>query len=476
MLFNSVPFAIFLPLVFVLYWALNRWPLRWQNGFLVVASYLFYGWWDWRFLSLIAFSSLVDYVVGLRLARTETSRARNALLGVSLAVNLGLLGFFKYFDFFIDSFADLLGTVGLQASLPTLRVVLPVGISFYTFQTLSYTIDIYRRKLEPTADAVAFFAFVSFFPQLVAGPIERASNLLPQFLRRRRFDELAARDGLRQMLNGFLKKVVIADNLAPHVQAIFANHAQQDGATLLVGVVFFAFQIYCDFSGYSDIALGTARLFGFDLMRNFRYPYLARDIAEFWHRWHISLSSWFRDYVFIPLGGSRVPTRERIFNIMVTFTVSGLWHGANWTFVIWGALNGLYYIPLMLMGKGKHDRDVAQGRRLPRPGEAAAMLLTFAAVLLAWVFFRAPTPGDAVAYLGGMLTRPYLGADLGPYMPMLLACAGLWVVEYLQRDRQYALQIHAWPLPLRWTAYAAAVLVFLLFGNFGANEFIYFQF
>jgi D-alanyl-lipoteichoic acid acyltransferase DltB (MBOAT superfamily) len=419
---------------------------------------------------------VVDYVVGLRMWRSQHPGRRKALLLVSLGTNLGLLGFFKYFDFFVASFADLVGTFGLHASAPTLRVVLPVGISFYTFQTLSYTIDIYRGKLEPTRDAVAFFAFVSFFPQLVAGPIERATHLLPQFLRPRRFDELAARDGMRQILNGLLKKVVIADNLAPHVDHIFATHGQQDGATLLIGAVFFAFQIYCDFSGYSDIAIGTARLFGFELMRNFRFPYLARDIAEFWHRWHISLSTWFRDYVFIPLGGSRVSTARRIANVLITFTVSGLWHGANWTFVIWGALNGLYYLPSMLLGRAGQQEDVAEGRALPHPGEALAMLATFAATLVAWVFFRAPSLGDALAYLGGMVSRAGQPAALDPYLPMLLVCAALWVVEYVQRDRQYALQIHSWSLPLRWLSYATATLLFLVFGNFGTNEFIYFQF
>ncbi|MFO7652563.1 MAG: MBOAT family O-acyltransferase [Candidatus Krumholzibacteriia bacterium] len=477
MLFNSGAFALFLPLVFALYWTLSRAPLRMQNALLVVASYVFYGWWDWRFLSLIAFSSTVDYVVGLGLAGTADERRRRVLLLVSLATNLGLLGVFKYYDFFIESAAELLTGIGVQPNVSTLRIILPVGISFYTFQTLSYTIDIYRRKLEPTRDAVAFFAFVSFFPQLVAGPIERASNLLPQFLRPRRFDEDAARDGVRQMVNGFLKKVVVADNLAPHVDTIFGGAQTADGLTLWIGVFFFAIQIYCDFSGYSDIALGTARLFGFELMRNFRFPYFARDIAEFWRRWHISLSTWFRDYVFIPLGGSRASTSRRILNTMITFTVSGLWHGANWTFVIWGFLNGLYYVPLALIGRHRQNRgEPAEGRLIPSAAEAASMLLTFVATLVAWVFFRADSLRHALTYLGGMFGRGWEPSALQTYAPLLMMCGLLLGIEWLQRYRRYALDIGGLPLTVRWGIYQAAILVFLVFGSFREQAFIYFQF
>ena len=340
MLFNSLIFPIFLVAAFAIYWLLARAPLKVQNLFLIGASYLFYGWWDPRFLSLIFVSSLVDYVVGRVLAKETRPGRRKTLLTVSLLTNLGILGFFKYFNFFIDSFVELLALVGIEAHVTTLRIILPVGISFYTFQTLSYTIDIYRKKIDHTEDAIAFFAFVSFFPQLVAGPIERAASLLPQFLRKREFELDKAKDGMRQMLWGFFKKVVIADNVAGHVNTIFDGYHSYDGFTLFLGVFFFAIQIYCDFSGYSDIAIGVARLFGFSLMRNFAFPYFSRDIAEFWRRWHISLSTWFRDYVYIPLGGSRTATRARhIANIIITFTVSGLWHGANWTFVIWGFLN-----------------------------------------------------------------------------------------------------------------------------------------
>ncbi|MDP8287990.1 MAG: MBOAT family O-acyltransferase, partial [Candidatus Electryonea clarkiae] len=306
MLFNSFVFALFLPIVLTLYWGLQRKQIAWQNGFLLLISYIFYGWWDYRFLSLIFISSLVDYFTGLRLGREERPKQRKILLLISLTVNLGLLGFFKYYGFFVESFAEMISWFGFKPNISSLRVILPVGISFYTFQTLSYSIDIYRRKLEPTRDAISFFAFVSFFPQLVAGPIERAKNLLPQFFARRRFEMDNVKDGMRQMLWGFLKKTVIADNIAVHVDAIYNNHTAHDGFTLFIATFFFAIQIYCDFSGYSDIAIGVARLFGFKLMRNFAYPYFSRDIGEFWRRWHISLSSWFRDYVYIPLGGSRV--------------------------------------------------------------------------------------------------------------------------------------------------------------------------
>ncbi len=478
MLFNSLVFPVFLVGAFAVYWLLDRGPLKLQNLFLIVASYIFYGWWDPRFLSLIFISSLVDYVVGRRLAHEERSGHRKTLLGISLVTNLGILGFFKYFNFFIDSFVDLLALFGVQAHLTTLRIILPVGISFYTFQTLSYTIDIYRRKIEHTDDAVAFFAFVSFFPQLVAGPIERAASLLPQFLEKRRFDVEKAKDGLRQMLWGFFKKVVIADNVANHVNAIFNGYSGYDGATLLLGTFFFAIQIYCDFSGYSDIAIGVARLFGFSLMRNFAFPYFSRDIAEFWRRWHISLSTWFRDYVYIPLGGSRTASRARhIVNIIITFTVSGLWHGANWSFVIWGFLNGVYYIPLLLAKRQKRHTDtIAEGKLFPSLGEFGAMLGTFLLTLLAWVFFRAPSLGDAVGYLTRMASVPWAGTVNESHLLAVAYCLFLMAVEWVQRERQHALEIHRLPVAARWVIYQVLVLAFLVFGYFGSREFIYFQF
>ncbi|MBU1908629.1 MAG: MBOAT family protein, partial [Verrucomicrobia bacterium] len=347
MLFNSIDFAVFLPLVFLLYWFVFQRNLRLQNLFLVVVSYVFYGWWDWRFLFLIAFSTLVDYVVGRGLAGEERVGRRRLLVGISLAANLGLLGFFKYYNFFLDNFVAAFTFFGHPLQARSLNIILPVGISFYTFQTLSYTLDVYARRMKANRDPVAFWAYVSFFPQLVAGPIERATRLLPQFLVPRRFNESAAVDGLRQILWGFFKKLVIADTCAVHVNRIFQDCGAYSGSTLFLGVFLFAFQIYSDFSGYSDIAIGTARLFGFDLMRNFAFPYFSRDHAEFWRRWHISLSTWFRDYLYVPLGGSRGSLAQRVRNTFIIFLVSGFWHGANWTFLVWGALNALYFLPLM---------------------------------------------------------------------------------------------------------------------------------
>ena len=478
MLFNSLIFPVFLILVFVLYWLLQKGPLRLQNFLLVVASYVFYGWWDWRFLSLIFFSSVVDYTAGLLMERTTDDRRRKLLLGLSLTTNLGLLGFFKYYGFFVQSFIEMMATFGFQASATTLNIILPVGISFYTFQTLSYTIDIYRKEIPATKDVIAFFAFVSFFPQLVAGPIERAKNLLPQFTRKRVFDNDKARDGMRQMLWGFFKKVVVADNVAGYVNDIFGRYESCDGLTLLLGTFFFAIQIYCDFSGYSDIAIGTARLFGFSLMRNFAFPYFSRDIGEFWRRWHISLSTWFRDYVYIPLGGSRTETKARhLLNLIITFTVSGLWHGANWTYVFWGFLNGAYYLPLVVAKKHKRNSDtIAEGRWFPSLGEAGGMLATFGLTLLAWIFFRAPTITDAFAYIWRMFTHAFDGGQYGDFTAPLIYSFVLLAVEWIQRTRQHALEIPEWPLPVRWAVYQAIVIVFLIFGNFGSNEFIYFQF
>jgi D-alanyl-lipoteichoic acid acyltransferase DltB (MBOAT superfamily) len=359
MLFNSLDFAIFLPLVFVIYWFVLGKKLRLQNAFVLLASYVFYGWWDWRFLSLLVISTLVDYVVGRQMLIIKDGVKRKLLLILSLGVNLGMLGFFKYYNFFVESFTQAFTLFGQDLNPQTLKIILPVGISFYTFQTLSYSIDIYRRKLEPTRDFVAFSAFVSFFPQLVAGPIERASNLLPQFYTKRQFESSNAVDGLRQILWGLFKKMVIADRCAVFANEIFNNSADYSGFVLVLGAIFFAFQIYGDFSGYSDIAIGTARLFGFNLMQNFAFPYFSRDIAEFWRRWHISLSTWFRDYVYIPLGGSKGKAIIVLRNTLIVFVVSGFWHGANLTFIFWGLLNAIYFVPLLL---GKANRRHLGGK------------------------------------------------------------------------------------------------------------------
>ena len=405
MLFNSIDFAIFLPSVFILYWFVFNKNLKIQNSLIVLASYFFYGWWDWRFLSLIMFSTIIDYLVANKLKNEGNISQRKILLRISIIVNLGLLGFFKYYNFFLENFVGSFSFFGSNLKADNLNIILPVGISFYTFQTLSYTIDVYRRKLEPTKDFIAFSAFVSFFPQLVAGPIERASNLLPQFYTKRKFNDSKSIDGLRQILWGLFKKIVIADNCAIFVNDIFLNYSNYSGSTLILGAILFAFQIYGDFSGYSDIAIGTAKLFGFDLMINFKTPYFSRNIAEFWRRWHISLSTWFRDYVYIPLGGSKSKITITIRNIFIIFIVSGFWHGANWTYVFWGALNAIYFLPSFFLKKNrKYIYDDTKQYLIPKFKEVFNILATFSLTVFAWIFFRSATMRDAFAFVKGIFT------------------------------------------------------------------------
>jgi alginate O-acetyltransferase complex protein AlgI len=478
-LFNSFEFALFLLVVFTLYWAFFAKEKRRRNAFLLVASYTFYGFWDARFLLLIALSTIVDYNVARHLHKTDGPGRRRGLLAISLCVNLGLLGFFKYWNFFIDSWVDLWGAVGVDVSGPSLDLILPVGISFYTFQTLSYTIDIYRRRLEPAEDFVSFAAFLSFFPQLVAGPIERARNLLPQFQSVRTFDRDQAVDGLRQMLWGLGKKVVIADACAVHVNRIFADWESMPSSMLVLGAVLFAFQIYGDFSGYSDIAIGCARLFGFSLMRNFAYPYFSRDIAEFWRRWHISLSTWFRDYVYIPLGGSRtISELVKLRNIFVIFVVSGFWHGANWTFVVWGALNAAYYVPLSITGRNRRHGAKDEPTRLDAGlRDLHKVALTFALTCVAWVFFRAESVGDAVGYLRRIVVNDvWFRVPERAIVEALGLIALLVVVEWVQRRREHAFDLRGVPVWLRWPAYAVVLLASTNAILGGSSEFIYFQF
>ncbi|MCP4178038.1 MAG: MBOAT family protein [bacterium] len=480
MLFNSVDFAIFLPIVFILYWFVTNKYLRIQNLFLLIVSYFFYGWWDWRFLFLIAFSSLVDYFVGIGLGNTNNKKYRNALLLTSIIVNIGFLGFFKYFNFFTDNFVRAFEFIGQPITDPALlSIILPVGISFYTFQTLSYSIDVYNRKLEPTKDVIAFLAFVSFFPQLVAGPIERAKNLLPQFYYKRVFEYDKAVDGMRQILWGLFKKIVIADSCAIPANDIFANYTTYSGSTLVLGVLFFAIQIYCDFSGYSDIAIGTSRLFGINLMRNFAFPYFSRDIAEFWRRWHISLSTWFRDYVYFPLGGSRVGTLKCIRNIFVIFIVSGFWHGANWTFIAWGALNALFFLPLMLLKKNRANTDIiAEGKLIPSLKEISQMVITFCFTLFAWVFFRSESVYDAIKYISGIFSMSLFSLpENRPWHAFILVFI-FFMIEWIQRSKQHALEFDVKTIStvIRWGIYYAVIISIMFFGQFNENQFIYFQF
>ena len=473
MLFNTVDFAIFFPIVLLLYWTVFKKSLAAQNVFLVVVSYIFYAFWDWRFLSLIFLSTLVDYLVGLQLGRIENVVKRKLLFGVSLVFNLGMLMTFKYFNFFVESFVDAFALFGTSLNVTSWNILLPVGISFYTFQTMSYTIDLYRKRIEPTKDIVAFFAFVSYFPQLVAGPIERASHLLPQFKVKRTFNYSKGVDGLRLILGGLFKKMVIADNCALLVNEIFANYEVASGSTLFFGAVFFAFQIYGDFSGYSDIAVGTARLMGFELMKNFNYPYLSQNLSEFWRRWHISLSTWFRDYVYIPLGGSRVSKGRLIFNVFVVFIVSGLWHGANLTFIFWGFIHGLFVVFVLVFFK--KETPFLTERLLPTFPQLLRILFTFFIVVLAWVFFRAETLTMAFEYIGKIFSASFFSKPAIPMSGVLLLFVFM-VFEWLQRTREHILDIGF--IQSKWLRYGIYYcVVFALFYYAGdLQPFIYFQF
>ena len=476
-LFNSFHFALFFPVVFFLYWFVFK-KLSHQNLLLLAASYFFYACWDVRFLLLLMFSTFLDYYTGIRMYESRGRRERKTWFWLSIGVNLGFLGFFKYYNFFVESFADALASGGIHIDVWTLNVILPVGISFYTFHGLSYVIDIYYGRIKPERNVVEYSVFVSFFPLLVAGPIERATHLLPQIKRVRKFDYGRMVDGLRQILWGLFKKIVIADNCAQYANQIFGQEANHSGSTLAVGAVFFAFQIYCDFSGYSDIALGVARLLGVELLRNFAFPYFSRDIAEFWRRWHISLSTWFRDYLYIPLGGSKGGTWMKVRNTFVIFLVSGFWHGANWTFIVWGLLNALYFLPLLLSDSNRNNMGtVATGRLLPSLREFVAMIVTFSLTVFAWIFFRAENLTDAFAYIGQMcdatlFTKP----EIWP-VPLLVVLAFFVLVEWFGREQQYALARLgcAWPQPVRWSFYYALIVVILMFMG-KEQEFIYFQF
>lgn len=473
MLFNSLDFALFLPIVFAAYWLIPSRFLKTQNAFLLLASYIFYAWWDWRFLGLLVLSSVVDYFLGLATYKAKSLNTKKIFLWSSVAVNLGILGFFKYYNFFVQSFVDAFLFFGKSVDGSFIHIILPLGISFYTFQTLSYTIDIYRKKIEPTSDFVAFAAFVSFFPQLVAGPIERAQHLLPQFTKSRKFDSNEAIIGINQIVWGLFKKLVIADTCAQYVNDIFFYHQSYSSLTLILGAVYFSFQIYADFSGYSDIAIGTARLFGFQLKINFKYPYFAKNVAEFWRKWHISLSTWFRDYVYIPLGGSRVSSTLQVRNILIVFLVSGFWHGANWTFVLWGLINGILILPFAI------TETTPDTQPKPKPivaYEIFQRVLTFAIITVGWIFFRSDSVAQALDYIAQIssldlsIDRLLINRFAFEIVPLLLFFVS---VEWYSRKKEF---------PLLGGKYNTlkvilTVLLIMLLGNFAEmQEFIYFQF
>ncbi|WP_217607295.1 MBOAT family protein [Chitinophaga sp. GbtcB8] len=477
MLFNSIDFAIFLPIVLGLYWLANN-KLKLQNILLLVASYFFYACWDWRFMFLLIFSTLLDYYTGLKMSDTNSAGVKKFWFWLSISVNLGFLGVFKYYNFFVTSFADGLSQLGLHVNPWTIKIILPIGISFYTFHGLSYVIDIYKNRIKAEKNFIDYALFVSFFPLLVAGPIERATHLLPQIQRERHFNYAKAVDGLRQILWGLFKKIVIADNCAEYANQIFNHSATYSGSTLVLGALFFTFQIYADFSGYSDIALGTARLFGIELLRNFAYPYFSRDIAEFWRRWHISLSSWFRDYLYIPLGGSRGGTWMKVRNTFIIFIVSGFWHGAAWTFIVWGALNAVYFLPLLLTNNNRNNLEtVAQGKTFPTFREFFSILLTFGLTVLAWIFFRAADIHHAISYIAGIF-KPSLFSipEVKPLTVILLVILFI-LIEWRGREQPYAIADFGlqWKKPLRYALYYTIIFAIIWFGG-KEQEFIYFQF
>lgn len=478
MLFNSIAFILYLPIVFAVYWLLRR-SLFAQNLFVVVASYVFYGWWDWRFLILLNFTSIWAWASGLVIERyrNRTNVAR-FVLALALLVNLGILGVFKYYNFFLDNFIVLSQFAGFNCNPSSLRIILPVGISFYTFQALSYVIDVFRCSIRPTRNLVAFLAFVSFFPQLVAGPIERATNLLPQFLRARNFDYSQAVDGCRQMLWGFLKKMVIADNCAALVNRIFNSSANPSGFGVAVGAFAFTLQIYGDFSGYSDIAIGCARLFGVKLMRNFAFPYFSRDIAEFWRRWHISLNTWFRDYLYIPLGGSRVGIWKKIRNTYAIFLVSGFWHGANWTFILWGAFHATLFLPLLLLNANrKYVGNSTVVGFWSKTKCGISWLITFILVVFGWLLFRAPDVATFGRWVGSLmafsLNSGIYGYKIQDVPWLIIICA--FIVEFINRNSRHALERLPSFRGVRYLIYFVVLSVILYYRG-GQTDFIYFQF
>ena len=478
MLFNSIEFAIFLPIVFLLYWFATNNNHKIQNALLLVSSYFFYACWDWRFLFLLMFSTLLDFFTALKMQDASSKKIKKFWFWLSIIINLGFLGVFKYYNFFAENFAEMISHLGLKVNPWTLSVILPVGISFYTFHGLSYVIDIYYDRIKAERSFIDYAVFVSFFPLLVAGPIERATHLLPQIKTTRTFDYAKAVDGMRQILWGLFKKIVIADNCAEFANDIFNHSSEYSGSTLLLSAIFFTFQIYGDFSGYSDIALGTARLFGMDLLRNFAFPYFSRDIAEFWRRWHISLSSWFKDYLYIPLGGSKGGTWLKIRNTFIIFLVSGFWHGANWTFIVWGALNAVYFLPLLLTNKNRNNLEtVAQGRLLPSFKELVSMIITFGLTVLAWIFFRANSIKHAVGYIAGIFSKSFF--SLPDVLPKkMIAIIAIFIsIEWLGREQLYAIENLGlrWGRVLRYLFYFLIIISLFWLGG-KEQQFIYFQF
>lgn len=479
MLFNSIEFAVFLPLVFCIYWLLNNQKLKYQNIFLLAVSYYFYSCWDWRFLFLLIFSTGLDYFTGLKMGTAQNTFNKKFWFWLSIIVNLGFLGVFKYYNFFAVSFSEFLLSIGVKIDFWTLQVILPIGISFYTFHGLSYVIDIYKGKIEPEKNIVDYSLFVSYFPLLVAGPIERATHLLPQLKRKRTFNYNQAVDGLRQILWGLFKKIVIADNCAEFANQMFNSPTDYNSSSLFLGAIFFSFQIYGDFSGYSDIALGASKLFGIDLLKNFNYPYFSRDIAEFWRRWHISLSSWFRDYLYFPLGGSKVNDWIKIRNTFIIFLVSAFWHGANWTFIFWGLLNAIFILPSIVLKRNRLNLDiVAKGKMFPTVKEFFQISLTFLLTTFAWVFFRADSISKAFSYISLWFSSSFFSLpSKRPSAGILLELVIFIALEWIGRENDFAIQKTGlkWNKITRWIFYILLAMTIIIFAG-KEQKFIYFQF
>ncbi len=479
MLFNSLEFMFFLPIVFLIYWFLNRQKLQYQNLFLLAISYFFYSCWDWRFMFLLLFSTVLDYFTAIKMSESKTDVEKKVWFWISIIINLGFLGVFKYYNFFADSFATALANIGLQTNFWTIQVILPIGISFYTFHGLSYVIDIYKGRISPEKNFVSYSLFVSYFPLLVAGPIERATHLLPQIKKRRIFNYAQVVDGLRQILWGFFKKMVIADNCAEYANLMFDHPNQYNGSSLFLGGIFFAFQIYGDFSGYSDIALGASKLLGIDLLKNFNYPYFSRDIAEFWRRWHISLSSWFKDYLYFPFGGSKGGVWLKVRNTFIIFIVSGFWHGANWTFIVWGLLNALFIMPSIVLSTNRSNIDiVAKGKIFPNLKEVFQISTTFLLATFAWIFFRAKSLYEAFYYINSLFSKSLFQLPSKRPSFAIISLLFLFIfIEWTGRENEFGLQKTGFNSKqmLRWILYIILVLIIYIFAG-KEQEFIYFQF
>jgi alginate O-acetyltransferase complex protein AlgI len=478
MLFNTLNFALFFVLIYFIYWRVLGKRFDYQNILLLVASYFFYSFWDYRFLFLLVFSTLLDYFTGLQIERYRSARRKKFWFWASVVINLGFLGFFKYYNFFIESFASGLASLGIQVHYSTLQIILPVGISFYTFHGLSYVIDIYKGRIQAERNFVSYSLFVSYFPLLVAGPIERATHLLPQIKKVRTFEYAKSVDGLKQILWGLFKKVVIADQCAPYVNDIFSQVGELNGSTLLLGAILFSFQIYGDFSGYSDIALGTSRLLGIELLRNFSYPYFSRDIAEFWRKWHISLSSWFRDYVYIPLGGSKCGRWISLRNTFIIFLLSGFWHGANWTFIAWGLMHAFLFIPLMIFGQNrKHTEGQNEMGNIPSPISFLKMLWCFLLITNTWILFRAASITDAYAYYTHMYNKQlFTLPEFRPWL-LILTIFGFMTIEWIGHNQVHPLAslFKSSSKLIRWGLYILiGIAIVITQGK--EQTFIYFQF